>query len=236
MGPAIEVLIMEQTMERPSPLVQERVKTPRSAAIAGIIFSILLTTTLILLRTSVTTQETKPWSVDNSGTVMLALHLVPFAGIAFLWFIGVLRDRLGAYEDRFFATVFLGSGVLFLAMFFAASAIAGAIIAGLDISPGRMIESGAYTFGRAVIARIMNIYALKMAGVFIMSTATISLRTGILPRLVTFLGYGLALSLLLSSHFIDLLGLAFPLWVFIMSTFILIENLRTPRCGQTENQ
>jgi len=44
---------------------------------------------------------------------------LPFAGIAFLWFIGVLRDRLGELEDRFFATVFLGSGLLFLAMLFA---------------------------------------------------------------------------------------------------------------------
>lgn len=33
------------------------------------------------------------------------------AGIAFLWFIGVIRDRSGAHEDRFFATVFLGSGL-----------------------------------------------------------------------------------------------------------------------------
>ena len=42
----------------------------------------------------------------------MAVNLVPFAGIAFLWFIGVLRDRLGALEDRFFATVFLGLGML----------------------------------------------------------------------------------------------------------------------------
>ena len=42
------------------------------------------------------------------------MNLIPFAGIAFLWFIGVLRDRLGEQEDRFFATVFFGSGLLFL--------------------------------------------------------------------------------------------------------------------------
>ena len=67
------------------------------------------------------------WSADDAETVVLALNLVPFAGIAFLWFIGVVRDRLGASEDRFFATVFFGSGILFLAMFFAAAAVAGAI-------------------------------------------------------------------------------------------------------------
>ena len=57
--------------------------------------------------------------------MVLALNLVPFAGIAFLWFIGVVRDRLGMYEDRFFATIFFGSGILFLAMFFAAATVLG---------------------------------------------------------------------------------------------------------------
>jgi hypothetical protein len=52
---------------------------------------------------------------------------VPFAGIAFLWFIGVLRDRLGELEDRFFATVFFGSGLLFLGMLFLACAIVGGL-------------------------------------------------------------------------------------------------------------
>ncbi len=61
--------------------------------------------------------------------VVIALNLVPFAGIAFLWFIGVVRDRIGQREDRFFASVFLGSGLLFVAMLFAAAAFAGGLIA-----------------------------------------------------------------------------------------------------------
>jgi len=52
---------------------------------------------------------------------------VPFAGIAFLSFIGILRDRLGQLEDRFFTTVFLGSGLLFAAMRFASGAVTGGI-------------------------------------------------------------------------------------------------------------
>ena len=166
---------------------------------------------------------------------MLALNLVPFAGIAFLWFIGVVRDRLGAYEDRFFATVFLGSGLLFLAMFFAAAAVAGATLIALKAAPNPMVESGTYGFGRAIAAQIMNVYALKMAGVFMISTATVGMRTRILPRWIALLGYALALSLLVSSQFADWLGLAFPMWVFILSTYILIENLRAPSAGMTTN-
>ena len=72
--------------------------------------------------------EPGTWVADGSGRVALALNLIPFAGIAFLWFIGVLRDRLGSEEDRFFATVFLGSGLLFLAALFVAATIVGALL------------------------------------------------------------------------------------------------------------
>jgi hypothetical protein len=224
---------MEQRMQQPVPLTRERMKTPRAAAIAGILFSILLATILVLLRISIqaASQETRVWLAGDADTVVLALNLVPFAGIAFLWFIGVVRDRLGAYEDRFFATVFLGSGLLFLAMFFAAAAVAGATLIALEAAPNPMIESGAYTFGRAIIARIMNVYALKMAAVFMISTATLGIRTRILPRWIALPGYALALLLLVSSHFVDWLGFAFPLWVFVLSAYILAENLRAPNAG-----
>ncbi len=121
-------------------------------------------------------------------------------------------------------------------MFFAAAAVAGATIIALNATSKQMIESGAYTFGRAITAQIMNVYALKMAGVFMISTCTLVLRTRILPLWITILGYALAVMLLLSSHFVDWLGLAFPLWVFILSTYILIENLRSPNGGAVTNQ
>jgi hypothetical protein len=211
-------------------------KTPRAAAVAGILFSVLLTTTLVLLRISVpvTSEVTKLGS--RTSVVVLALNLMPFAGIAFLWFIGVVRDRLGAYEDRFFATVFFGGGILFLAMFFAAGAVAGATIMALNVASRQLIDSGTYEFGRVIAARIMNVYALKMAGVFMISTATMGIRTHILPRWITIPGYALAVLLLLSSRFADWLGLGFPLWVLMLSIYILVENLRGPSTGTAANQ
>ena len=97
------------------------------------------------------------------------MKVIPFAGIAFLWFIGVLRDRLGELEDRFFATVFLGSGLLFLAI-----------------------------------------------------------RTDIIARWIAFLGYAFALFLLLSGRYIEWILMLFPLWVLLVSIYILIDNLRRP--------
>src|SRR6266403_5077085 len=111
-------------------LTSAYLRTPRAAAFAGIIFSVLLFAVFGLMRLSVPSDPFEPgaWLAEDTTYVALAMNLVPFAGVAFLWFVGVLRDRLGAREDQFFATVFLGSGVLLLAMLFVAAAVVGAII------------------------------------------------------------------------------------------------------------
>jgi hypothetical protein len=89
-----------------------------------------------------------------------------------------------------------------------------------------MVESGAYAFGRAISSQVMDVFALKMAGVFMISTATLARRTHILPSWITLPGYALAALLLLSSRFADWLPLVFPLWVLVLSIYILVENLR----------
>jgi hypothetical protein len=215
-------------MNQEKSIIQARATTPRAAAIAGILFSILLIVSLALVRISVPAdpQDAGAWLSGSWKNVDLALNLLPFAGIAFLWFIGVVRDRLGQNEDRFFATVFLGSGLLFLAMLFTSAGIAGGIISLYGVTPGMLIESGMYTFGRTVTYEIMNVYTMKMAGVFMITTCTLSLRTGIVPRWMAFLGLVLALFLLLSTGSFYWAPLVFPLWVLLISVYILLANLR----------
>jgi hypothetical protein len=209
-------------------IIQARATTPRAAAIAGILFSILLLTSLVLIRISVPPdpQDAGIWLAGNWKNVNLALNLLPFAGIAFLWFIGVVRDRLGEHEDRLFATVFLGSGLLFLAMLFASAGIAGGIISLYGVTPGMLIDSGLYSFGRTITYEIMNVYTMRMAGVFMLSTCTLSLRTGIFPRWMAVLGLVLALFLLLSTGSFYWAPLVFPLWVLLISVYILVVNLQ----------
>jgi len=216
-------------MKQEGPLTRASLTTPRAAAIAGIVFSILLIISLLLIWISVPAdlQEAGAWLPRSWKTVNLALNLLPFAGIAFLWFIGVLRDRIGAYEDRFFATVFLGSGLLFLAMLFASSAVAGGIIMIYGATPAAVMGSGVYMFGRTVTSQIVQVYTMKMAGVFMISTSTVSIRTGIIPRWMALLGYVLALVLLLSLGYLSWIPLVFPLWVLLISVYILFANLKS---------
>ncbi|MDV6343894.1 hypothetical protein [Nitrosomonas sp. Is37] len=215
-------------MEQEKALTHNRLKTPRAAAIAGIVFSVLYITSLVLVRLSVPADphDAGTWLASSWKSINLALYLQPFAGIAFLWFIGVLRDRIGIYEDRFFATVFLGSGLLFLAMLFASGAVAAGIMISYNATPDKLVESGIYIFGRTVVYQIVNVYAMKMAGVFMISTCTVAVRTKILPRWIVFLGYAMALLLLLSVGYFNWTPLVFPLWVLLVSTYILLTNLR----------
>ena len=214
-------------MNQNTAIIKTSLTTPRAAAIAGIVFSVLLLTSLVLLRVSVPAnpQDAGEWLSSSWKRVNLALNLLPFAGISFLWFIGVVRDRLGSNEDRFFVTVFLGSGLLFLAMLFNSGAVAGGVISLFGATPGMLIESGVYNFGRVVAYEFMNVYTMKMAGVFMISTCTLSLRTGIIPRWMAFLGLALALFLLLSIGFLYWAPLVFPLWVLLISVHILWENI-----------
>jgi len=211
-------------------LTRQALKTPRAAAIAGIIFAVLFTTSMVLIRLAIPEElsgmNTASWLQGNTTTLTLALTLVPFAGIAFLWFIGVVRDRLGTLEDQFFSTVFFGSGLLFLAMMFAYAAIAGGILSSYALEPDTLTKSGVLVFGRAIMYTITKVYAIRMAGVFMIALGTIWIRTRVMPRVFVFLTYAVALLLLVSSDFTSWLILVFPAWVFVISIFILVVSLR----------
>ena len=208
-------------------LTSRSLRTPRAAAIAGVLCALLLTATLALVRlaTPSDTGDIGEWIADptRDRMVVVALHLVPFAGIAFLWFMGVVRDRIGQSEDRFFATVFLGSGLLFVALLFVASAVTAAFLADLGARTGSPRDVAG--FGRTIGAVALHTYAMRMAAVFTMSTATIGLHTGFIPRWLAFSGFVIALLLLLAVEITPWLELAFPAWILVLSVDTLFRSL-----------
>ena len=208
-------------------------RTPRAAAVAGIIFSVLLIAALVLLRVSVPAHPAVPgaWLTDSRRrtTVAIALNLIPFAGIAFLWFVGVVRDRIGEREDRFFATVFLGSGLLFVCMLFVGAAVAGGLIAG-QAQPGPP-AGGILLLGRHVTTLLLNVYAMRMAAVFTLTTVTIARHTRIVARWLTVAGLAIALVLLVAAGTVAWIELLFPAWILALSVDILVSRSRASAGG-----
>jgi hypothetical protein len=202
-------------------------RTPRAAAVAGILFAVLYGGGLFLIRTSIPSTQTnnQTWLETNSNTVALALNMVPYSGIAFLWFIGVIRDHFGDLEDRFFSTVFLGSGLLFLALTFMAAALAGGLLSSYALESAAPGNTSVYIYSRGVIYQLINVYALRMEGVFMISLGTIWWRTGLMPRGWTVLTYTLALLVLVTINLSLWVTLVFPGWVLVISVTILIQNL-----------
>ena len=208
---------------------ERRAATPLAGAVAGILFAALFTISVAIMVTSVQdlATDTGAWLETDAGRFKFAVGLIPFAGLFFLWFIAVARERLGRYEDQFFSTVFLGSGLLFLAMIFAAAASAGAMVAAYTKDPSAFAASTTYVYARQVFAQIFNVYALRMAAVFLISQATLWLRTGVMPKWLAYPTYAVALVLLFVTTQEIWVVLVFPAWVFLISVYILIAYLRT---------
>jgi hypothetical protein len=201
-------------------------RIPSAAAIAGVAFSLPTLTSFGLLRSAIPAdpQASGGRLAADTTEVALALSLIPFAGIAFLWFIGVVRDGFGQFEDKFFSTVFIGSGLLFLAMMFVTMAVG----AGLEATNHLIVDQAAHsevaTFGQMVLLSVSKTYALRMAAVFMISLATIWLRTGLMPRWLVGVTYLVALGLIVASDVTMWLALAFPLWVIFVSVLLLVRS------------
>jgi hypothetical protein len=199
--------------------------TPRAAAVAGILFALLFGATLILIRVKMPegVGDSAEWLDSQKGGISTAAKLMPFAGITFLWFIGVVRDNLGRYEDRFFASVLLGSGLLFLAMMFVSTAVAAALVATNTGVTDAAAHVAVIWFGKMIVVSAAKTYAIRMAAVFMISLATIWLKTGLMPRWLVAVSYLVALGLLIAGDVSMWLTLAFPAWVLVVSALILLR-------------
>ncbi|MET9466453.1 hypothetical protein ABZY44_16930 [Streptomyces sp. NPDC006544] len=197
----------------------QSLSTPRAAGLAGILFAALMATAIVLARLGLPEGGGAAQITVTSGqrdAVSTALELVPFAGIAFLWFMGALREHSGKAEDRFVSTVFLGSGLVFTASLFGAAAAAGTV---LDADQPQ-------AFGRHFAYTLLTTYGMRMAAVFVFATSTIGRRLGVFPRPLVLTGYLAGLVLLVAGSSLPWSELVFPAWAAVVSVYILRSGRR----------
>jgi hypothetical protein len=204
-----------------------QLRAPWAASIAGLLFAVLFTGALLLLRSQPMLDATDEELIaqfaagDDLPGVIGGLYLAPFAGIMFLWFIAVIRDQIGEREDRFFATVFFGSGLLFVAILFAAVAVASAPLVGvryLELDAPSVAEVEA---ARALSYTLMFAFGTRAAAVFLIAMATIGIKSGVFPRWLTRAGYVVGVVLLVVVALWDWVILVLPAWVALVSLYIL---------------
>ena len=210
-------------------LIRRRLRSPRSAALAGILYSLLTIISMVLLSNLVTdapadltSDQLETWS----GSASLVLVLVPFAGIAFLWFTGVIRERIGDREDRFFATIYFGSAIALVVMTFIWAATIGAIFGTLALAADGLIDNDIYIFGFAFMNQIIGNYVVRMAGVYMLSIGSVWMRAEVMPLWLTIITFIVALGFLFFASEIREARFIFPAWVFLVSVYLLILNYR----------
>jgi hypothetical protein len=210
-------------------------RAPRSAGLAGIAFSLLFLGFAALAAARPPAGLTEAGLVEwfersAKGPITLAsMYVAPFAGIAFLWFLAVVRDRIGAREDRFLATVFLGSGLIFVAMFWAAAAALASLVSDNPLEGAPPLSATTLETFRSLAFSFLFVLAARAGAVFMIVTSSIALRTAIFPRWLIIASYVIAMVMLLSLASLQWVLLLFPAWVFVMSVYILNSEMGAVR-------
>ena len=220
-------------------LVQRKVRSPRSAAISGILCSLLIVTVIIVLRGGAIVDPAeidRDWLEARSATASWILVLIPFAGLTFLWFMGVMRDLLGELEDKFLSTVFLGSGIILVVMMFVWAATYGAIFSTYKLVGDGLTDLNVFIYVTAFNNELIGNYLLRMGAVYMLSSSMLWVRTKVVPRWLIIVTMIVGLAFLLFAS--ELLWARFlgPAWGLMVSIFILISNLRPnqQRDGEAE--
>ena len=213
------------------------VRSVESAAIAGVAYSVLTVSALVLLRRfpdlDLSDEDLTAW-FDQQGhqaELIFGLNLAAVGSIAFLWFVAVIRRRLGDREDQFFATVFLGSAIVSVAIWLVGAALLAAPAAALLVDDAASVTSGTASLTTGFASALMLIVGPRVQAVFLFSSATLIRRTDRLPNWLAYLGYATGVILFTVPLVSDPVGVGLPLWVLIVSVRMLVD-----RSGQRKSE
>jgi hypothetical protein len=212
--------------------IRQRVRSAESAAVAGVVYAVLAVLALSLLRrfpeAVLSDEELVAWfdDSDRQAASLLGLNLASVSAIAFLWFVAVIRRRLGDREDRFFGTVFFGSAILYIVTWLMAAVTLASAAVAYQLFDGAAMDRGAATLIGGVSGALLLVAGPRVQAVFVFTTSTLILRSGVLPKWLAYFGYFSGLLLFIVPLVIQPVGIAFPLWVLVVSLTMLVSRKR----------
>ena len=101
-------------------------------------------------------------------------------------------------------------------------------MAAYERSSEQLVDSGVYEFAREAVFALGNTFGVRMAGVFMLSTGTIWLRSGAMARWMVGLTYFLAVLQVFGPGISLWMTLVFPFWVLVVSIHFLVAGTESP--------
>ena len=220
---------------------EERGRSLRRAATitaaVGAIHALLFVLAVVLLAgvpgPEATDEEILAYYSSSSASVasLVGLYVMPFAAIAFMWFIVALRmwEAFSVRrENLLFSNLQLVSGILYVAMLSVGAAAEGVLAASVAYTTAPIdpvVARQFPVFGSAVLV----VFALRMAAIFVFTTSNIGLAAGVLPRWFAYVGFAAGVFMLLSATLQPFLMLVFPVWLLGLSAILLVKARSIPQ-------
>jgi hypothetical protein len=160
---------------------------------------------------------------SNSTAALVWLQLLVFSTIAFLWFVGVVRGRIGDREPKLFGTVFLGSSILLAALLFLGATLLAApavLVAVGDEAP----DPGSTSLLRAGAAVVLSVFLPRVATLVMFSTASLGRATGGLPRWLVVVTFAIGLFELVNVTLSTPTIFLVPAWIALVSVVLLVRH------------
>jgi hypothetical protein len=204
----------------------------RMSGLSGLAFAALFVVALIFVQRAPGLGASDDAYADfyraghGSDLVTAGMYLVPFAGIAFLWFMAATRTLVLALPNtsspiqRFLQHA---SGVLFVALLFAGTALVGAVALLTVFSdnpvPAPDVARGMTGAGYGMVF----VFGVRAAGMFLLTTTTLARSCGLMHNWVAWISYLAGAFLLVSTTFHPAILLVFPAWVVLVSVLALLR-------------
>ncbi len=212
-----------------------RLVSVEAAALSGVLFAVLYLGSLLLGREGVAGFDEDPSQVadriaagEGRDELLTGYVLAPFAAIAFVWFVAVVRRRIPA-DERFVTTVFIGGSTIFVALYLTAmSVVAGPhyVESQQDVSflePQTLLSLQAVTYG------LLFVVAPRIQVLVILAATATGRRHGVIPGWLVVVSYLIAGIQLINFTLFEPLLFLFPLWVATVGLVLVRHRRLEPR-------